>query len=446
MSQGPNGLERSPATLGQYAQEERASRYARIKRDLHKALLAGMDMSAASTMPEETLRKEMREAAEVLCRQSPELLTQAEREQLIADILDETFGLGPLQPLLRDPDVTDILVNGIKDVYVERHGRLEQAAVRFTDENHLMQVIQRIVNRVGRRVDETSPMVDARLPDGSRVNAIIRPLAVRGPAMSIRRFGTRPLQAEDLLANGSLTREMLDFLAASVKSRINMVVSGGTGSGKTTLLNILSRFISSDERVVTIEDSAELQLQQPHVVPLETRQRNIEGAGEVTQRDLLRNALRMRPDRIIIGECRGTEALDMLQAMNTGHDGSLTTIHANDTRDAISRIETMIGMAGFDLPLWVMRRQICSAIHLVVQVSRLIGGARKIVKISELTGMEGDVISMQDLFLFKQTGVDTHKRAQGYFCTTGIRPRCLTSLEVAGNPLPVEMFEQRILK
>jgi pilus assembly protein CpaF len=341
--------------------------------------------------------------------------------------------------------VNDILINGYKTVYVERNGVLEQTDVAFTDERHLLHVVQRIVGQMGRRVDETSPMVDGRLPDGSRINAIIPPLALDGALVSIRRFGVRPLLAQDLVTKGALAPEMMHFLACCVEARLNVLVSGGTGSGKTTLLNALSAFIPKNERVITIEDAAELRLQQPHLGRLETRPSNSEGVGEVGTRDLVRNALRMRPDRIVIGECRGPEALDMLQAMNTGHEGSLTTIHANDTRDALGRLEMMVGMAGFDLPMWVIRRQVASAIHLIVQASRLTGGARKIIKISEVTGTEGDNISTQDLFVFKQTGVDEKRRAQGYFHATGIVSHFLERLASAGMVLPVEMFERRIL-
>jgi pilus assembly protein CpaF len=347
---------------------------------------------------------------------------------------------------MRDPDVCDILINGPKTIYVERRGRLHKADTAFHDSNHVLQVVQRIVSRVGRRVDETCPMVDARLPDGSRLNAIIHPLALEGPLVSIRRFGSRPLLIDDLIFNHSLTSEILDFLSACVAARINMVISGGTGSGKTTLLNALSSFIPAEERVATIEDAAELQLQQPHVVRMDTRPRNIEGEGEVTTRDLVRNALRMRPDRIVVGECRGAEALDMLQAMNTGHDGSLTTIHANSPRDAVSRMETMVGMAGFDLPVWVIRRQVTSAINIVVQVSRLIGGQRRIIKISEIVGMEQDAVAMQDIFEFVQTGLDENRNAQGHFWATGVHPTCLGKLETSGYSLSPGLFERRILK
>ena len=421
------------------------ARFLENKREVHQQLIASMDLSAIGLMNEETLRVEVRRAAEELCRQRADLLSLAERERLVSEVLDETFGLGPLEPLLRDPSITDIMINGAKTVYIERLGRLEHTRIAFHDEQHLMQIVQRIVGRIGRRVDETSPMVDARLPDGSRVNAIIPPLALDGTLVSIRRFGARPLLIDDLQAKAAITPEMVQFLAACVKSRINMIISGGTGSGKTTLLNALSAFIPHGERVATIEDAAELKLQQPHVVRMETRPANIEDLGEVTTRDLVRNALRMRPDRIIVGECRGAETLDMLQAMNTGHDGSLTTVHANDTRDALGRIEMMVGMAGFDVPIWIIRRQIASAIQIVVQAARLPGGVRKIVKISEITGMEGDIVSMHDLFVFKQTGVDEEGQAQGQFLSTGIRPQILEKLAISGARVPNELFERRIL-
>jgi pilus assembly protein CpaF len=422
--------------------EERFQEY---KKELHQQLIAGMDLSVIGSMSEEELRLEVRRAAEELSRLGSDLLSLSERERLVNEVLDETFGLGPLEPLMRDLSITDILINGAKTVYVERQGRLEKTNVVFHDDRHLLQIVQRIASRVGRRVDETSPMVDARLPDGSRVNAIIPPLALDGTLVSIRRFGAKPLLISDLLQRKAFTPDMMTFLAACVKARINIVISGGTGSGKTTLLNALSSYIPASERVATIEDAAELKLQQPHVVRMETRPANIEGTGQVTTRDLVRNALRMRPDRIIVGECRGPEALDMLQAMNTGHEGSLTTIHANDTRDALSRLEMMVGMAGFDMPMWIIRRQIASGIQIVVQVARLTGGVRKLVKISEITGMEGEVMSMHDLFGFKQTGVDDEGVAQGYFFATGIRPRCLERLEVSGAHVPIEMFERRML-
>jgi pilus assembly protein CpaF len=420
-------------------------RFLRYKKDLHQQLIASMDLSRIGTLSEDELRVEVRRAAEELCRLSPEVLSLSEREHLVNEVLDETFGLGPLEPLMRDPGVTDILINGPKTVYVERGGRLERATIAFNDERHLLQIIQRIAGRVGRRVDETTPMVDARLADGSRVNAVIPPLALDGSLVSIRRFGATPILVADLLAYKAITPDMVQFLSACIKARVNMVISGGTGSGKTTLLNALSAYVPDYERVVTIEDAAELKLQQPHVARMETRPANIAGAGVVPPRDLVRNALRMRPDRIIVGECRGPEALDMLQAMNTGHDGSLTTVHANDTRDALSRLEMMVGMAGFDLPIWIIRRQIVSAVQIVVQVARLPGGARKVIKISEITGMEGEVVSMHDIFVFKQTGVDDAHCAQGYYSATGIRPACLQKLEIAGASLPFEMFERRII-
>lgn len=420
-------------------------KFLRYKKDLHQQLITGMDLGAIGTMGEDELRLEVRRTAEELCRRSADLLNLSERERLVNEVLDETFGLGPLEPLMRDPLVTDIMINGPKVAYVERNGRLERANVTFQDERHLLQIVQRIAGRIGRRVDETTPMVDARLADGSRVNAIIPPLALDGTLLSIRRFGARPFMVKDLVEKKAVTSEIVSFLTACIQARVNLVISGGTGSGKTTLLNALSAFIPNDERVATIEDAAELRMQQPHVVRMETRPANIEGTGEVTTRDLVRNALRMRPDRIIIGECRGPEALDMLQAMNTGHDGSMTTVHANDTRDAISRLEMMVGMSGFDMPIWIIRRQIASAVQIVIQVARLSGGVRRVIKISEITGMEGEIMSMQDLFGFKQTGVDDNRVAQGYFFASGIRPQCLEKLEVSGNRLPIELFERRIL-
>src|SRR5437899_2527956 len=388
------------------------------KTELHQRLIRGMDLSAIAQLSEEELRLEVRHAAQELCRHSSDLLTMGQQERLVNEVIDETFGLGPLEGLFADPTISDILINGPKTVYIERQGRLEQYPVVFNDNRHLVQIVQRIVGRVGRRVDETTPMVDGRLPDGSRINAIIPPLALDGALVSIRRFGARPLMIKDLIEKKSILPEMVEFISAAIKARMNLLISGGTGSGKTTLLNALSAYIPDEERVATIEDAAELKLQQPHVARMETRPHNIEGKGEVTTRDLVRNALRMRPDRIIIGECRGPEALDMLQAMNTGHEGSLTTIHANDTRDALSRMEMMVGMAGFDMPMWIIRRQIASAIQIVVQVARLTGGIRKINKISEITGMEGEIISMHDIFGFKQTGVDDKRVAQGYFYST----------------------------
>jgi pilus assembly protein CpaF len=359
------------------------------------------------------------------------------------EVMDETFGLGPLETLLKDPSISDILVNRWDRIYVERKGRIELSDVRFRDNQHLRQIIDRIVALVGRRIDEVCPMADARLADGSRVNAIIPPLALDGPAMSIRRFGSKPLQLEDLIRHGAFPPVVMDFLAAAVQARSNIIISGGTGSGKTTLLNSLSRFIPAEERVITIEDAAELQLQQPHVVRLETRPSNIEGKGEVTQRALVKNCLRMRPDRVIIGECRSGETLDMLQAMNTGHDGSMTTVHANTPRDALGRIEVMVAMAGYDLPIRALRQQIVGAVNIVVQAARLTGGKRKVTKVSEITGMEGDQIQVQDIFAFEQTGVDDQGVATGHFVVTGIRPKCIERIESRGISLPVDMFQRR---
>ncbi|WP_240911463.1 CpaF family protein [Paludisphaera soli] len=420
-------------------------RHRRIKKELHQKLISDMDLSAIGSLSEAEIRDEIRRGAEQLCLRHDDLLSLTQREQLVEEVLDETFGIGPLEGLMRDPSVSDILVNGPKVVYVERRGRLERTDVAFNDEKHLQEIVRRIVGRVGRRIDETSPLCDARLPDGSRVNAVIPPLALDGSILSIRRAGKTPLLAHDLVEKRAIAQEMVDFLSACIRGRVNMVISGGTGSGKTTLLNALSAFIPEDERVVTIEDAAELRMQQPHVVRMETRPPNIEGEGAITTRDLVKNSLRMRPERIVVGECRGSETLDMLQAMNTGHDGSMTTIHANDTRDAIGRMEMMVGMAGFDLPIWIIRRQIASAVHLIVQASRLSGGVRRIMKISEIVGMEGDVVSMQDIFVFKQTGVDETRAAQGYHYCTGVRPKCLERLEEGGMVLPPDMFESRIL-
>ncbi|HEU0078657.1 MAG TPA: CpaF family protein, partial [Longimicrobiaceae bacterium] len=365
-----------------------------------------------------------------------------EREELVVQVLDEIFGLGPIEPLLKDPEVSDILVNTHDQVFVEKHGKLERTDVRFKDDRHLLQVIDRIVSGVGRRIDDSSPMVDARLPDGSRVNAIIPPLAIDGPHLSIRKFKRDSLSGEDLLRTESLTPAMLQVLQGVVKARLNVLISGGTGAGKTTLLNVLSSYIPREERIVTIEDSAELQLRQPHVVRLETRPVNTEGQGEVPQRMLLINALRMRPDRIVVGEVRGGEAVDMLQAMNTGHDGSLTTLHANTPRDALSRLETMISMASLNLPEKAMRQQIASALDVVIQVSRLSDGTRKVMSISEITGMEGEVISMQEIFRFDREGLGEDGRVQGRYRTTGIRPAFTERLRSYGIPLPGELFAE----
>jgi pilus assembly protein CpaF len=416
-----------------------------LKVRLHQQLVDRLDVQTLRSMPAETVRAEVKLLIRDLCQSEKGLINSLEQERLMDEVMDETFGLGPLETLLKDHAITDILVNRYDRIYVERRGRLELADVQFRDNAHLRQIIDRIVGMVGRRVDEVSPMVDARLADGSRVNAIIPPLALDGPAMSIRRFGVRPLQLEDLIRFGAFPPAVMDFLAAAVQARCNIVISGGTGSGKTTLLNCLSRYVPADERIITIEDAAELQLQQPHVVRLETRPPNIEGRGEITQRDLVKNCLRMRPDRIIIGEVRSGEALDMLQAMNTGHEGSMTTIHANSPRDALGRLEVMIAMAGYDIPMRAMRTQIASAIQIVVQAKRLTGGRRRVVSVSEIAGMEGEQIQMHELFVYEQTGVDTDGHAIGQFKCKGLRPRCADRIEHRGIRLPQDLFIARLL-
>ena len=436
------------AASSQSDQEALALEYEfqRIKAEVHQQVIGRMDLNALGGLDESDLRIEVHRACEQILDERSDLLNKEDRERIFREVIDETFGLGPLEPLLADDSISEIMINGPDTIYIEKNGRLQRSKVAFASEPHLLKIIQKVVGAVGRRVDETSPMVDARLSDGSRFNAIIPPLALDGSLVSIRRFGKRALGVPDLLGFKSLTPEMVTFLSACIEGRLNVIISGGTGSGKTSLLNILSSFIPPEERVATIEDAAELRLQQPHVIRMETRPRNIEGTGEVTIRDLVRNALRMRPDRVIVGECRGEEALDMLQAMNTGHDGSLTTIHANNPRDAVSRLEMMVGMAGFDVPIWTIRKQIASALDLVVQSVRLTGGARKITCISEITGVEGDVLTMHDIFKFVQTGVDEDRRAVGYFQATGIRPQCLERLEACGISIPPELFEERILQ
>lgn len=416
-----------------------------LKRLIHGKLVDKLDLSRVSDLAGDTLRREIRLVVERLCDTENPLLNRMERERLIDEVLDETFGFGPLEVLLKDPTISDILVNGPHKIFVERRGKLEKTDVKFRDNDHLLQIIDRIVSKVGRRVDETSPMVDARLPDGSRVNAIIPPLALDGPSLSIRRFGANPLKLEDLLNFKAFTPEIAMVLEACIKARLNIVISGGTGSGKTTLLNTLSSFIPNDERLVTIEDAAELQLQQEHIVRLETRPPNIEGKGSITTRDLVRNALRMRPERIIIGECRGAEALDMLQAMNTGHSGSMTTLHANSPRDGQARLETMVMMAGMELPIKAMRQQISSAVDVIIQANRLQGGPRKLTSITEVMNMEQDTIIMQEIFRFKQLGIDQNGRAFGQFEATGVRPSFVSRLEAAGIKLPSNLFMERIL-
>jgi pilus assembly protein CpaF len=408
-----------------------------IKSRLHRAIVARLDLKKLNMLSPERVRAEVSRLAEDLLLVENAALSTAERDHLVAEVHHELFGLGPLEPLLADPTISDILVNSYSSIYIERRGKLEKTAIAFKDDEHLMRVIERIVSTVGRRIDESQPMVDARLPDGSRVNAIIPPLALDGPVLSIRRFGADPLKMPALIENGALTKEIAILFEMCVRARLNIIISGGTGAGKTTLLNALSAYIPRDERIVTIEDSAELQLQQPHIVRLETRPPNIEGRGEVSQRDLVRNALRMRPDRIVIGECRGGEAIDMLQAMNTGHDGSLTTIHANTPRDALARLETMIQMTGMRLSDRAMRQQIASAVHLVIQVARLTDGTRRIVSISEITGMEGDTTAMQEIFAFERMGVDEAGKVLGRFRTTGIRPRFAERLKQYGMQLPM---------
>jgi pilus assembly protein CpaF len=413
-----------------------------MKARLHRTLINRMDLTKLQTLTPDQVHAEVSRLAESVLAQEAMPLSVSERDRLVSDVQHELFGLGPLEPLLADPTISDILVNSHHTIYIERRGKIEATNVRFKDDEHLMRVIERIVSSVGRRIDESSPMVDARLQDGSRVNAIIPPLSIDGPVVSIRRFGSDPLKMSSLIEFKALTKDIADMLQMVVTARLNVLISGGTGAGKTTLLNALSAYIPENERIVTIEDSAELQLQQPHVVRLETRPPNIEGRGEVTQRDLVRNALRMRPDRIVIGEVRGGEAIDMLQAMNTGHDGSLTTVHANTPRDALSRLETMIQMTGMRLSDRAMRQQIASALNLVVQVARMSDGSRRVTSISEITGMEGETITMQEIFQYERTGVDKEGQVLGRFRPTGIRPRFAERLKQCGLQLPRVFFEE----
>ena len=423
--------------------DEETSR--QLKARLHRKLIQVMNLSEARRISLQELHTQCVERIEVLLREERIPLSGPEKQQLIREVMDEVFGYGPLDEFLRDPFISDILVNGPRKIYIERHGRLESTDATFLDNDHLMRVIRRIADNVGRRIDESTPMLDARLPDGSRVNAIVPPLALDGPALSIRRFGANPLDMQRLLEIDALRPEMATFVEACVQCKLNILISGGTGTGKTTFLNALSRWIPGGERVVTIEDAAELQLQQPHVVRLETRPPNLEGKGEVTQRDLLRNSLRMRPDRIIIGEVRGGEALDMLQAMNTGHEGSMTTVHANSPRDALRRIENMVSMAGLNFPVHAIRDQVSSALNVLIHLGRLSGGSRKIVQICEITGMEGDTICLHDLFHFNQRGVDEKSNAYGDFEVCGVRPNLLNRLKAFGVEMPPEMFHRRIL-
>ncbi len=421
------------------------SQYHTLKDSLHAQLLGRIDLDVMGSMKPERLREELGLLVERLLQESGAALNALERKRLIQDVLDEVMGLGPLEPLLADPTVSDILVNGPHQVYVERRGMLEKTNVVFSDDGHLMKIIDKIVSRVGRRVDESSPMVDARLQDGSRVNAIIAPLALDGPLLSIRRFAVVPLTMQDLIEKRSITPVLGKLLSAMVQSKMNVLISGGTGTGKTTLLNVLSASISQSERIVTIEDAAELQLQQPHVVRLETRPPNIEGKGEVSQRALVRNSLRMRPDRIILGEVRGAEVLDMLQAMNTGHEGSMATVHANSPRDALTRLENMAGYGGVTMPQDAMRQQISSAIMTVIQIARLNDGRRKLVSLQEITGMEGDIITMQEIYRFTQTGIAPDGTVKGHFRATGVRPKFMDRLKAYGLNVPEETFDPSLI-
>src|SRR4051812_27053654 len=427
-------------TIGDAGAFAKRDKHTDLKVELHQRLLDLINLQALEQMSREQIEAEVGDiVAEELAKQN-HALNHAERKQLVGDVLDELLGLGPLEPLLKDPTITDILVNGHDRVFVERYGTLEPSPVRFKDEKHLLRIIQKIVSAIGRRIDESSPMVDARLADGSRVNAVVPPLALDGSLLSIRKFARVPIGLERLIEIGSVPAQLAEVMKAVVGSRRNVLISGGTGSGKTTLLNAMSAYIDGRERIVTIEDSAELQLQQEHVARLETRPPNIEGKGEISQRNLVKNALRMRPDRIIVGEVRAGEAFDMLQAMNTGHEGSMTTVHANTPRDALSRLEQMIGMSGIDIPAKSSRAQVASAINVVVQVARLSDGRRKVISVSEMTGMEGDVVQMQEIFRFKQTGVDSEGMVKGRFEATGIRPRFLDQVMAHGITLPAELF------
>ncbi|MBC15683.1 Type II secretion system protein E [Pseudodesulfovibrio profundus] len=427
---------------GKEKKSDHTDHYFDIKTRIHDRLIDMIDLSLLDTLSEAEMRSEISKVAEGLLweefQNAP--LNLAERKRMLSEIQDEVIGLGPLEPYIKDPTVNDILVNGYKQVYVERSGKLELTPARFKDDNHLRKIIDRIVSLVGRRIDESQPLCDARLLDGSRVNAVIPPLAIDGPSLSIRKFSADPLEVQDLINFNSLTPEMADLMDGIVKARLNVLISGGTGSGKTTLLNCLSRNIPEDERIVTIEDAAELQLKQDHVVRLETRPANIEGKGEIDQRELVKNCLRMRPDRIIIGECRASEALDMLQAMNTGHDGSLTTIHANTPRDALMRLETMVSMAGLNLSPLSMKRYISSAVDVIIQATRLVDGTRKVISITEISGMEGEMITMQEIFGYEQTGISTQGKVEGYFTARGIRPKFADKLDRMGRTFPAEMF------
>jgi pilus assembly protein CpaF len=430
------------ATAGNSAESIAARRaYQQLKMNVHEKIIDRVELDKLQRLTPEQTKRELAQLVERIVDEDKIPMNELERRRLAQDVHDEMFGLGPLEPLLADPTVSDILVNTPRHVYVERRGKLEHTDITFLDDAHLMKIIERIVSRVGRRIDESTPMVDARLPDGSRVNAIIPPSAIDGPLVSIRRFAVNPLKVDDMVKNQTFTPAMAQLLEALIKAKLNVLISGGTGSGKTTMLNLLSGFIPNDERIVTIEDAAELQLRQEHVLRLETRPPNIEGKGEISQRSLVKNALRMRPDRIVLGEVRGAEALDMLHAMNTGHEGSMATLHANTPRDALSRLENMVGMAGLTMPIKAMRQQIASAITVVVQASRLTDGRRKLMSISEITGMEGEIINMQEIFTFKRTGVAEDGTVKGYFCATGVRPKFADRLAAFGLALPDQMFD-----
>ncbi len=435
----------SDIETGYEASMEAQRAFQQLKTRLHRQMVDAMDLSKAGQLPEHELRKQLRALASHLCDMHSSYLPESEREQMVNEIMDEMYGFGPLEPLMNDPEISDVLVNSADTVFVERNGLLEQTDIQFADNNHLLHLIQRLVGRAGRRIDEVSPMVDAKLADGSRLHAVIPPLTQRGPTLSIRRFGSTAVAFEDMVRSRSLTREMADFLIAAVKGRLNILLSGGTGAGKTTMLNQLGRFIPVSERVITIEETAELQLQQADVVGLETRLPNVEGSGAVTQRELLRNSLRMRPDRIIVGESRGSEVLEMLQAMNTGHDGSMSTVHANDTRDALDRLELMIALSGADLSPIVARRYIASAIHMLVHVTRLSTGERKVTRISELAGTSDGEYNVEDIFVYRMTGITSDGRAEGAFYATGYEPECVRRMAARGHHVPLDLFTAREL-
>jgi len=434
--------ERGPNISGRSEDQKKENAFNELKAKIHYRIINLLDLNRLSEAEDSILQEDLRRGVEIILVEENQALPLPEKERLCKEIRDELLGYGPLEPLLHDHTVNDILVNSYNQVFVERKGKLERSVIRFTDNAHLLKIIEKIASGVGRRIDESSPMVDARLPDGSRVNAIIPPLALDGPSLSIRKFAKDPIRVQNLIQFGSITQEFAMVLEAMVQARLNVLISGGTGTGKTTFLNVLSSFIPNDERIVTIEDSAELQLQQEHIVRLETRPPNLEGMGEITQRDLVKNALRMRPDRIILGEVRSGEALDMLQAMNTGHDGSLATIHANSPRDALTRLETMVSMAGLNIPDKAIRQQIASAVEVVIQIARLSDGSRKMMGLHELIGMEGDVITMQEIFAYELLGLDEERNVRGRFITTGIRPKFMKRLEAMGIQIPVQIFRE----